>query len=141
MILAIKSFFSKIETSFVKSCKGQEDFHNVIWYWGVAAYVVALFLIDKAVMLNQSIILDVIISLFTGLYFAWHLYITHKCKPKKTKLTKVEKKLAKQKARQQSLKNLIQKLFLQKSLSQWDSAIVITACDLYMITHFLSYVL
>lgn len=141
MASALKKYFSKIEESFLKSCKGQEDFNIVIWYWGIAAYVVALFLVDWLVIYSKFAILDVIISLSVCVYFVWHLFIIHKCKPKKTKLSKVEKKIAKQKARHQSAKVLLQKLFLQRPIGQWNSVVFLTVCDLYMVSHFLSYVL
>ena len=123
-----------------RSSKGEEVFFRVIWFWGVLFYIVSFFL-EKAIQAIFWKFFSFMISLITISYFVWHIYAIHKCKPKRKKLTKIEKKIIKQKAKQQFLKTFMKKLLLQQSWSKWKSETVITAIDLYIILHFATYVI
>ncbi len=136
----MKQYLKKIKESFFKASKGEEVFFRVIWFWGVLFYIVSFFL-EKAIQAIFWKFFSFMISLITISYFVWHIYAIHKCKPKRKKLTKIEKKIIKQKAKQQFLKTFMKKLLLQQSWSKWKSETVITAIDLYIILHFATYVI
>ena len=136
----MKQYLKKIKESFFKASKGEEVFFRVIWFWGVLFYIVSFFL-EKAIQAIFWKFFSFMISLITISYFVWHIYAIHKCKPKRKKLTKIEKKIIKQKAKQQFLKTFMKKLLLQQSWSKWKSETVITAIDIYIILHFATYVI
>jgi len=134
------NYLLKAKNSFLDASKGEEIFFNIIWFWGALSYFIVFLVIEKLIIFIDISLISFVISFIVSLYFAWHIYVTHKCKPRNRKLTKEEKKLEKQKRRQQTLKTLLQKILLQKSWTKWNSASVLTAIDLYIIAHFFHYI-
>ncbi len=134
------SIFHKIDASFRASLKGEETTHNLIWWWGAIAYFVAYFIIDKFIKINNFQTLDIIISLVTTTYFAWHIYALKKCSPKKPKLTKEEKRKIRAEARRNFAKSFMRKLFLQEPISDnWDPVFITIVIDFFCIANFLGY--
>jgi len=136
----MKEIFSKIETSFRKAIKGEENLSIVIWFWGAIAYVTAFFIIEKMVQGVNLISFDVVISVVMVVYFVWHLYVLIKCNPKKPKLTKEEKERLKEEARKERGKRILRKLFLREPITQTNPVIVTAVIDLFFISHFGGYI-
>lgn len=136
----MNALLNKIETSFKAATKGQESLHNMIWWWGVMGYLIAYFIIDKIIKVNNFIAIDVIISLLATVYFIWHIYALKKCSPKKPKLSKEEKRKMREEARKNFGKSLARKLFLQESITKWDPVFITMVLDLFCIANFLGYV-
>ena len=44
-----RSFIKSIEESFIKANKGQEQINVVIYWWGVLAYFISYFIINKII--------------------------------------------------------------------------------------------
>jgi len=132
--------FDKIETSFKASLKGEETVHNLIYWWGIIGYLVAYFIIDRIVKISDIRLVDIMVSLITSAYFAWHIYALKKCAPKKPKLTKEEKKLLREEARKNLGKKVMRKLLLQEPMTQWDPVFVSIVIDLFSIAIFVGYV-
>jgi hypothetical protein len=139
MNLSLNSFFSKIEISFKAATKGKETTKNLIWWWGIAGYLVAFFIADRIIKISNFKTLDIIISLLMVVYFCWHFYALKKCAPKKPKLSAQEKKLLRQKARKNLGKKLLRKFFLQEPISKWDPIFVVLVIDIFCIASFLKY--
>jgi hypothetical protein len=129
----------KIETSFKASLKGEEKVENLIYYWGITAYLISYFIIDRIIQINNIRFIDITISLLTIAFFIWHIYAIKKCSPKKPKLTKEEKQAIREQARRELGKKLLRKLFLQESITKWDPAFITIIVDVFSISVFLSY--
>jgi hypothetical protein len=130
----------KIEHSFVLAMKGEEKTNNLIIWWGIAAYLITYFVLNKLIYLVDNKIFDVALSLLVIVYFSWHIYVIRKSLPPKPKLTKEEKQRLKLQKRQEFSKKFFRKLFLQESIGKWDSAFVSNVVDLLFIVHFLGYI-
>jgi hypothetical protein len=137
----MKEFFKKIEGSFKRAMKGEEKINNVIWLWGAIFYVVAFFGIDTAIKRVDIMSFDMLLSVMTVGYTAWHVYILRKCAPKKPKLSKEEKKRLKAEARRDAGKRFLRKLFLKEPIVKSNPVFVALIMDLLVITHFLEYIL
>lgn len=134
-----KKITNIISQSFVKSWQGQESFRNIVIYWGFIAYLMAIIL-DKIIIKTPNFI-DNILSIIAIIYFSWHIIITYKITPKKPKLSKEEKKKQKEQEKTIFTKNLIQKLLLQKSWTNFNQYYFVIALDLFCFAHFLGYFL
>lgn len=137
----IQDLFNSVESSFLKASKGLEDFRIVVWHWGVGAYVFCFVIQNLLFGINGLFLINVVLSTLFAIYFSWHLYAVFKCKPKKEKLTKEQKKILKQKQKQERFKILMEKLLLQRPFTEWNTPAVLIVADLYMISNFLSYLL
>ncbi len=133
-------FFSKIESSFKASLKGEENPKILIYYWGFISWIIAFFVMDNVIKINDIRIIDVSVSVLTIIYFMWHIYVLKKCSPKKPKLTKEEKKKLKEEARREIGKKLLRKLFLQEPIRKWDPIFVSMIFDAFCIAQFLGYI-
>ncbi len=137
----MQKYLFKAKKSFLKINAGEEIFFNVIWFWGVVSYLVTLFVINKLIKLITAQWLAGILAFVVIGYFIWHIFAIYKCKPKEPKLSKIEKKLKRQEEKRQFLKITLEKIFLKRSWTEWNTATVLTAIDLYIITNFLGYIL
>lgn len=133
-------FFNKIESSFRAAMKGEEEVDNMIWWWGVLAYVISYLILNRIVRTSNFRSVDIIVSLVAVIYFIWHIYALRKCAPKKPKLTKEEKQHLREEARKERGKRFMRKLLLQEPISKWDPVLVTTVMDLFCIAHFMSFV-
>jgi len=134
------NFFSKIETSFKASLRGEESTSALIYWWGISAYVVAFFL-NKIIRASHIYIFGAAVSAILIGYFIWHIYALKKCSPKKPKLTKEENKKIREERRKEFPKKLMRKLLLQESFTKWDPVFVTIVIDAYCIAQFLDYIL
>jgi len=134
-----KSFIKSIELSFDKANKGQEQLNNIIYWWGVLAYLIAYFILNKIIFLVQIRAIDILISLLSCVYFIWHIFVLHKCKPKKPVITQEEKKKIELERKKEMPKKIIRKIFLREPIFKWNTISVITALDLFAIAHFSGY--
>ena len=81
-----------IEESFINSIKGGEKLNILIYYWGFISYIICYLIINKLIYAIDIRTIDIFLSLIVCIYFIWHIYVIHKCKPKKIKLSLEEKK-------------------------------------------------
>jgi len=133
-----KIFKDKIINSFKKCNEGKENFDIVIYYWGIAAYFVNFFILEALIIKNGIYIINFILSLLISLYFAWHIFAINRCKPKKESLSNVKKIVTKQQLRSKRLKNIFDKIFLRKSITNFNPPFIMTIVDLYIIASYLS---
>jgi len=136
MIAAI----ANLEDSFRKISRGEETINNVIWWWGVSAYLVAFFVAEKLIMKIDLRSIDILISTVMLIFFIWHLYALKKCAPKKPVLTKEEKLKMKIEARRNFGRKFLRKLFLQEPLTKTNPILVAAVLDLYCAAHFAGYI-
>lgn len=141
MLNFLTSFKKAIIDSFNKSNQGKETVNNLIWKWGIPSYIFIFLVLEKIVRIKGLFFLDIIVVAKVFCFYIWHIYAIHKCKPPKTKLTKEEKRLLKEKKKREFRKRFINKLLLQESLSEWNPVTIITVFDIFCIAHFLSYVI
>ena len=134
-----RSFIKSIEESFIKVNKGQEQINVVIYWWGVLAYLISYFIINKIIFLVDIRAIDILIALLTSIYFIWHIYVLHKCKPKQPEISAEEKKKIELEKKKDMPKKIIRKLFLREPICKWNTISVITAFDLLGIAHFSGY--
>lgn len=134
-------FLDKIEASFRASLRGEETINNLIYYWGITAYLVSYFIIDRIIKINNILFIDITLSLLTTAYFMWHIYALKKCSPKKPQLTKEEKEAIRAERRRDFSKRFFRKLFLQESITKWDPVFITIVVDLFSIAVFLGYAL
>lgn len=136
--LAMKQFFEnkfpKIKHHFDLVHDGKEDLVIVLWVWGGLAYLSSFF-INKLILLINVMFFKWVISMLVIAYFIWHIFIVRRCSPKKTPLSQEEK----ERLKQDRFKRFLRKLFLKEPFTKWDPAIVSIAIDLYVIVHFLEY--
>ncbi len=137
----MNEILNRIETSFKAAMRGEELIRRLVWWWGLIGYLVAYFVVDRIIKINNIVFIDVVLSLLTVAYFSWHVYVLKKCSPKKPILSKEEKKRAREESRKDFGKRMMRKLFLQESISKWDPAFVSTIIDLFCIASFLTYLL
>ncbi len=137
----MSGIFSKIDTSFRAAINGTESTSILIKWWGVVAYLVTFFVIDRIVMAFDNRSIDVALSVLVVIYFAWHIFALKKCSPKKPKLSKEEKAYLKQVARKNLGKKILRKLLLQESLTKWKPVTVTIVIDILCITQFLGYII
>lgn len=135
-----QSFLDKIEFSFKACLKGEENLKFVIYYWGCIAWLFSFFVVDRIIKINPSQLFDTVVSIIVILYFICHIYILKKCSPKKPKLTKEEKQRLKEEARKDLAKKFMRKLFLQESVTKWNSVTVAMVLDAFFVAHFLNYI-
>lgn len=133
----MKNLFKTIEHSFTNATKGTENLNIVIWYWGIIAYLVAYFIINKAIHAIDIHFIEIAISVLTAIYFAWHIYAVKKCSPKKIKLSKEDKKRQKIENKHKRVKSMMRKLLLQEPITKWNSVKVTIVMDLLCIAIFL----
>ena len=128
--------FGKIETSFKLALQGKETVKNLLWWWGGVAYLVTYFITDRLISSVDSRFVDVLLSVLTVVYFAWHFYVLRKCAPKKPKLSKEEKKKLRIEARKELGKKFLRKLFLQESITKWDPVFMCLVVDVFCVARF-----
>jgi len=138
--LAMQQFFGKyyfnIKHHFDLVHKGKEDLAIVLWVWGGGAYLLSFF-INKLLLFISLLFMKWVISMFVIAYFVWHIIIIRRCSPKKPPLSNEEKG----KLKKDRVKRFMKKLFLKEPFTKWDPAIVGIAINLYIIVHFLDYLL
>jgi hypothetical protein len=134
-----KSFIKSIELSFDKANKGQEQLNIIIYWWGVLAYLIAYFVLNKIIFLVHIKTIDILVSILACIYFIWHIFVLHKCKPKKPELSDEEKKKIELERKKEMPKKIIRKIFLREPIFKWNIISVITAVDLFAIAHFSGY--
>lgn len=135
----LKIYLKKIDLSFKKIMKGEEDLKTVMWFWGGIAYVFTYLILRKVLKISESEILDLVISSFVIAYFIWHIYALKKCSPKKPKLTKEQKEILKKERMKRISKSFLRKIMLQEPISKWNSASVLIALNLLYIIIFFEY--
>jgi hypothetical protein len=128
-----------IEESFINSIKGGEKLNILIYYWGFISYIICYLIINKIIYAIDIRTIDIFLSLIVCIYFIWHIYVIHKCKPKKIKLSLEEKKKNDLLKKKELPKKIMRKIFLKESIFKWDIVNVITAIDLFCIASFSSY--
>jgi hypothetical protein len=131
-----EKYFSIIKTHFNLAHNGKEELAVVLWVWGGGAYLISFF-IDKLILLINLLLIKWIISMLMIAYFAWHIVVIRKCSPKKPPLSLEEK----EKLKKDRFKRFLRKLFLKESFTNWDPAVVAIVIDLYIVVHFLEYLL
>ena len=136
----MNDILSKVKNSFKDSLKGKETVNNVIYYWGVIGYLVAYFIVNKAILASKLLVVDIILSIIAICYFAWHFYVLRKCSPKKPKISKEEKKRLRAEARKGRSKRFFRKLFLKEPITKWDPVMVSFVADVFCITQFVGYI-
>ena len=136
----MNEILSKIETSFKAANKGTESLSCLIYWWGIIGYLVAYFIADRIIKINEVRFVDVAVSSLMIVYFAWHFYALKKCSPKKIKLSKEEKKLQKAQARAELGKKFMRKLLLQEPITKWDPVFIEMVIDVFSIANFASYI-
>ncbi|MBU6339644.1 MAG: hypothetical protein KGQ36_06735 [Rickettsiales bacterium] len=136
----MNEILDKIEASFKAALRGEETVNIMIYRWGLFAWIVAYFVINKLIMLVNIRFFDILVSIIAAAYFAVHIYALRKCTPKKPRLSDEEKKKMKEEARKDFGKKVARKLLLQESITKWNPVTVTTVVDLLCITHFLGYV-
>ncbi|MBP7709582.1 MAG: hypothetical protein KA100_00745 [Rickettsiales bacterium] len=136
----MSGLFNKIETSFKAAMKGEESTSTLIKWWGIIAFLVSFFIIDRAVMSVDNRVFDVVLSSLAVIYFVWHIYVLRKCSPKKPKLSKEEKQFLKREARKNLGKKILRKLLLQEPVGEWNPVMVTMVIDVLCITQFMSYI-
>ncbi len=134
-----KSYIKTIEESFIKANKGQESLNVVIYWWGVLSYLLTYFLINKIIFYININAIDTFIALAICVYFGWHIFILHKCKPKKIELTQEEKNIIELEKKKEMPKKIMRKILLREPIFKWNIVSVITALDLLYIAHFSGY--
>jgi hypothetical protein len=134
-----KSFIKSIELSFNKANKGQEQLNIIIYWWGVLAYLIAYFILNKIIFLVDIKTIDILVSILACIYFIWHIFVLHKCKPKKPDLSDEEKKKIELERKKEMPKKIIRKIFLREPIFKWNIISVITAVDLFAVAHFSGY--
>lgn len=137
----MNELLNKIETSFRAAMRGEELIHKLVWWWGLMGYLVAYFIVDRLIRINNLAFIDSVLSLLMVAYFSWHVYVVKKCSPKKPKLSKEEKKKLREESRKDFGKRMMRKLFLQESITKWDPAFVSIIVDLFCIASFLTYLI
>lgn len=137
----MKEILNKIKASFQAANKGEENIKTVIWCWGILAYAVSYFIINKIIHLIDSRLFDILLSFVMIIYFVWHIYVVKKCSPKKPKLSNEEKQRIREEKRKNFKKSLLKKLLLQESITKWHTITVIMVMDAFCVAHFLSYII
>jgi hypothetical protein len=135
------TLLEKIETSFKASLRGEETIDNLIYYWGITAYLFSYFVTDSIIKFNNIRFIDVTLSALTVSYFVWHIYAMKKCAPKKPQLTKEEKQAIRAEKRRELGKKILRKLLLQEPISKTNPAFITIVVDLFSIAVFLSYII
>lgn len=136
----MNDILNKVKNSFKDALKGKETVNNVIYYWGVIGYLVAYFIVNKAIVASKLIVVDIILSVIAICYFVWHFYVLKKCSPKKPKISKEEKKRLRAEARKGRSKRFFRKLFLKEPITKWDPVMVSFVADVFCITQFAGYI-
>lgn len=120
---------------------GQEEIKNIFWWWGVFAYFICYFVVDNLLKISPFRIIDIFLCLLISSYFTLHIILIKKNTPKKPELTKEEKAAIKEELRKTRLKRFTRKLLLKEPLTKWRPGLVFGAVDLFIITHYLQYIL
>lgn len=136
----MNDIFARIDSSFRAAMRGEESTTTLIKKWGIPAFLISYFLIDRAIIGFNNRIFEVAASSFTAIYFAWHIYVLRKCSPKNPKLTKEEKQIQKIQRRKEFWKKTMRKLLLQESISEWNPVKVTMIFDVLFIAQFLGHV-
>ncbi len=141
----ISEFFSKylkkIDDSFKKSLKGQENQRNIMLYWGLIAYLVVYFGFNFLIRFFKNDILTLFLSSLVIAYFSWHIFALFKSRPKKPKLTKEQKIELKKKKRKNFGKSFARKMLLQEPITKWNNVHILIVLDLLYILIFLEYII
>ena len=131
---------NKIESSFKLALKGQESPSTLIRNWGVIAYLIAYFVVNKIIRVNQYRFIVVTLAMVMVCYFIWHIYVLVKCSPKKPKLSKEEKAKIREEGRKDYTKSFMRKLFLQEPVTEWNPLFITIVIDTFCVAHFLNYI-
>ena len=131
----MKIFLNKIRISFVNSSKGLENFSVVSWGWGGLFYLMSYFIFNKLVIAIDSKFFDYLLITLLTIYFVWHIYVSIKCFPKTTKLSKEEKEQLKIQNGGAS-KAFLRKFFLQEPITKKNGRNILIAIDILILLHF-----
>lgn len=134
------SRIAAIENSFKKAMRGEEDLTVLIWWWGILGYLVAYFIVNKAIVLIDSAFVDALLAIVGVIYFIWHIYVLRKCSPKAPKLSKEEKQRLRAERRKEFVRSFFRKLFLQEPITKFSPAFTATLVDLFAIANFGLYI-
>ncbi|GDX36692.1 hypothetical protein LBMAG18_12030 [Alphaproteobacteria bacterium] len=132
----IKQILTFIEESFYKALSGQEKIKVIVFWWGIPAYLLSYLVFNNLVRWIDLRFIDNFIAFIVSLYFAWHIYVLHRCKPKNPKLTPDEKKQLEISEKKDRAKRVMRKFLLREPLFKWNQVTVFTAFDLLFIAHF-----
>lgn len=133
------SLISKARNSIIKAFNGQELVKNIVYYWAIPAYLICYFVINKLIAFIDFRIFDIFISFLVCVFFICHIFVLHKCKPKKKQLSDDELKLIKLENKNNRSKKILRKFFLKEPIFKWNLIAVISALDLFCIAHFASF--
>ena len=132
--ISSEKILNKVKESFRNINSKKESFDNVLKYWGGVGYF--FFVVFALIIAKFDLFLfGKILAPFFIIYFSWHIYAIVKCKPKKKKPTEAEKK----QKRKDFWKRFYRKLMLKESLNEWNPPLVFSVIDLFIITHFLEF--
>jgi len=129
-------YLSIVKNHFNLAHNGKEELAIVLWVWGGGAYLISFF-IDKLVLFISLLFVKWIISMLVIAYFVWHIIVIRRCSPKKPPLSLEEK----ERLKKDRFKRFLRKLFLKEPFTKWNPAVVATVIDLYIVVHFLEYLL
>ncbi len=136
----MNEIFNKIEASFKRSLRGEENLDRLIYLWGILSYIAA-FLINKILKNLHIYFLNASISAVLVAYFVWHIYALKKCSPKKPQLTKEEKRQLRAEKRKELPKKIMRKMLLQESFTKWDPIFISMVVDAFCIAQFIGYII
>ena len=139
LFMDIKQILTAIEESFHKALSGQEKIKVIVFWWGIPAYLLSYFVFNNLVRWINFRVIDIFIAFIVSLYFVWHIYVLHRCKPKKPQLTSDEIKQLELAQKKDRAKKIMRKFLLREPVFKWNQVTVITAFDLLCIAHFSSF--
>jgi len=137
----MKDLLNKVETSFKAALRGEEDVNTLMYRWGAISYIIAYFIVNKAIMAIDLRFIDITLSVLAICYFAWHFYVLRKCTPKKPEISKEEKQRLKIEARKDMGKRFLRKLLLKEPISKWNPNTVCLVTDVFCIAQFMGYII
>ncbi len=138
---SIQEISSAIKQSFIAATKGQETIKNLIWRFGIPAYVVFYFMVEKTIKSVDYKFVDLLLSIIGVLYFSWHIFVMFRCSPKKPQISKEEKRRLRQEAIRNAPRKFIRKLFLKEPITKWNSFTMTIAVDILFCMQFLGYII
>ncbi len=135
---SLKKYISTLITKFSSANQGLESFRDIMIYWGGIAYFIA-YCINGLIKIINIKFFSFILSIPVLCYFIWHLRVLIKITPKKEKLSKEE--IEKRKEKNHLAKSFFRKLLLQEPITKFNPYFVAKIVDLFVILHFLSFIL
>ena len=139
LFMDIKQILTAIEESFHKALSGQEKVRVVVFWWGIPVYLFCYLVLNNLIRWIDFRVFDIFIAFIVSIYFVWHIYVLHRCKPKKPQLTADEKKQLELAQKKDRAKKIMRKFLLREPVFKWNQIAVVTALDLLFIAHFSSF--